>query len=170
MVGLDYLEVTAVHRIKGIFHVGEYHFLIPTMKEVYGKNPEGSAAALADIPDPVVPAGQLKGMADEENILFLNVGFIVVPAFCLMQPVEILFFPLAALRFQGASGPATGNENIILHAGNLLPEAYIKFIHFQIQVLGFSELVQNFPDTTHALVGNAFIQVKDSYFKRRTTV
>src|SRR6187455_2622199 len=101
-------------------------------------------------------------MTDKEDLFFLNVGRIAVPAFHLVQPGEINFFPFTIHTFEGAAGAAGRNINVITEIGYIFFQAYLKFIPVQVEVMDLPKLIENFTDTAHTLIGKAFIHIKDS--------
>src|SRR5436190_21424523 len=109
-----------------------------------------------------MPACQLKSMTHKEDLFFLNVGRISVPAFYLVQPGEINFFPFTILTFKRTAGAAGRNINIITEIGYLFFETYFKFIPIHIELIVLTKLIQNFTDTPHALVGKSLIHIQDS--------
>src|SRR5688572_4172890 len=103
-------------------------------------------------------------MTNEQYIFLLFIGRIIIPSFYFTEPAKIRFVPICIPAFQRRTRPATRNKNIVAHVRHFILQPHIKFIADQIKIVCFSVCSQDFPDTTHALVGFAFIEVEDRYF------
>ena len=83
-----------------------------------GEHTERSAFALANLANIIMPASQLKGMANKEYIFFLRVYCAVIPALYFMQPGKISMLPVTSFAIERTARAATGNKNVVRKVGH----------------------------------------------------
>jgi hypothetical protein len=105
----------------------------------------------------IMPANQLEGVANKKYMLFEGVTCIGIPSLYLVQPMKVMFFPVAADTLERAAWPPAGDVNVVAHIRHLVLQAHFKLIPMKVKSIGLTILVQDFPDTTHPLVRNALI-------------
>src|SRR5437870_3964703 len=103
-------------------------------------------------------------MTDKKNIFLYPVRRIGIPAFHLIQPPAPGNIPVFKTTDERITGTTTGNINIKRSIGKLVIEADIKFLCDKVEIIAFAPFFQDRADTTHALVGLAFIEIQDCYF------
>jgi hypothetical protein len=102
-------------------------------------------------------------MADEEDLFANGGGGCAVKALDLAEPFEIDRLPCGAFAIQRAAGAAAGYIYIVREIGYIFSQPYFKLVELEVQVVAADVFTQQFPDTTHALVGLPFIKVEDRY-------
>ena len=83
------------------------------------KNAKGGALTFANLANAEVPASQLKGMTNKKDVLFLEIIFVAVPLFNLINPIKLGIVPRRALAIERAAGASRRNEYIVRHVRQL---------------------------------------------------
>lgn len=138
IIRLDDLVAAAVDGVERVAKPGEYRFIGRASEHMYREDAKGGGFAGCDAGDGIVAADQLEGVTDEENLFGAAIGRIAVEAFYLLEPAEVGGFPFAVLALEWAAGAAAGDIDVIGEIGDLMLEAYFKFVVMQGQSVGES--------------------------------
>ena len=112
-IGLYDLVVAAVHSIEGISEALEYGLFGTGLEHVDGEDTECGGAALAYEAYIEVAAGELEGMADEEDVLLAGVGGVIVPADHTIEPAAPGYVPVIKAADEWIAGATGGDLDIV---------------------------------------------------------
>jgi hypothetical protein len=100
-------------------------------------------------------------VADEEDLLLAGIGGVCVPPVDMVQPAEIDALPFAALAVERTAGTAAGQVHVVGQVGHFPSDTHFELVACDAHLAPFPEGVQDVAQASHALVGDAFVEVED---------